>query len=83
MKELTQQEICQVAGAEQLVITQYIPTADISAQCISTLCNLFNGQPAASEENMVVQLLAGCTFYELDLVGDRLDEADVVKIEYI
>lgn len=82
MKVLNQQEMSSISGGANLVITQHVSTTDISEQCVAVLATMLQ-DGSKSEEQMLMHLLSGCTFYELDIIGDRLDAAPFVSVELV
>ncbi|MBI2791011.1 MAG: hypothetical protein HYX61_03545 [Gammaproteobacteria bacterium] len=85
MKTLDISEIKLISGAANLVITQMIPTNDVSDLCLAVLVQTFQNGYASSlpEEQLEALVLASCSINELDLLFDRMDVISPCKVEFI
>ncbi len=82
MKVLNKQEMNSISGGANLVITQHVSTTDISQQCVAALTTLLPID-SKTDEQILMHLLSGCTFYELDIIDDRLDSAPFMSVELV
>ncbi len=81
MKILNANETKAVHGGANLVITQQISTEGVSPVCLTTLANMLQ-LTEKTDEQMMTYILSGCTFNELDIIGDRLDAAAFTTVEF-
>ncbi len=85
MRTINTDEAMHVTGAGNLKITQIISTDGVTDACLAVLIPSVRAAVAAnlSRDEMINQIMGGCTETELDLLGDRLDETLPVQIEII
>lgn len=88
MKILTHLNTAAVSGgkAESLTVTTKVSLNGISDKCINTLATIAPLLcPNISEEmlnSIDIALLQNCTFEELDLLDERIDNAPFLTVSY-
>ncbi|MGD9592723.1 MAG: hypothetical protein AB7V32_09405 [Candidatus Berkiella sp.] len=82
MQILTQQDAKCISGGNNLVITQQVSTEGLSNQCVQALANLLK-QGELTDEQQAIYILSSCTMGELDILGDRLDAAPFINVEFV
>lgn len=83
MRNLTSSELSAVTGGERgYIITSKITPTGISEGCLNGLVATLNG-PSISDEQAAIKILSVCKFTELDLLGELIENAPVIKMELI
>ncbi len=83
MKVLNVEQLNQVCGAGNLVVTQLIPTDGISDACVGLLVQTFQADNTLTDEHKLALVLSACTFNELEILGDRMDVVAPTKVDFI
>lgn len=83
MKVLTNEQLTHISGAGNLVVTQLIPTEGISDACVGLLVQTFQAGNTLTDEHKLALVLSICTFDELGILSDRLDNTAAIKVDFI